>query len=150
MRIECRAWPNKCSILECTYNRIPQLEMSLAAEDPITFPLAGSIRIRGGICPELEPNGYPFHVIRSAATPFWRTSITPSLISPLFSTEGHLREQIQGSERLCASLAAAAPQEQHQTLVDASHATLPMARPDAVADVVTDLLDRQRKVVHHD
>ena len=55
-----------------------------------------------------------------------------------------LREQIQGSERLYAAVAAAAPQGQHRTVADASHVTLPMSRPDAVTDAVSDLLDRAR------
>jgi pimeloyl-ACP methyl ester carboxylesterase len=60
----------------------------------------------------------------------------------MFATEDQLRDQIRASERLYDALAAAAPQGKHQTLADASHATMPMTRPDAVADAVTDLLDR--------
>ncbi len=62
----------------------------------------------------------------------------------MFSTEDQLREQIQGSERLYAAVAAAAPQGQHRTVADASHVTLPMSRPDAVTDAVSNLLDRAR------
>lgn len=62
----------------------------------------------------------------------------------MFSTEDQLREQIQGSERLYAAVAAAAPQGEHRTVVDASHITLAMSRPDAVADAVSDLVDRVR------
>jgi alpha-beta hydrolase superfamily lysophospholipase len=59
----------------------------------------------------------------------------------MFSTEDRLREQIRGSQRLYAAMAAA-PGWQHTTVADASHATLPMARPDAVAHAVADLLGR--------
>lgn len=60
----------------------------------------------------------------------------------MFSTEDQLRAQIQGSERLYAAIAEAAPQGEHRTVTGASHTTLPMAHPDAVADAVTDLLRR--------
>ena len=60
----------------------------------------------------------------------------------MFATEDQLRDQIRASERLYAALAESAPQGEHKTLADASHATMPMARPDAVADAVTDLLGR--------
>jgi pimeloyl-ACP methyl ester carboxylesterase len=60
----------------------------------------------------------------------------------MFSTEDQLREQIRGSERLYAAVAAGAPGGRHETIAGASHATLPMARPDAVAHAVTDLLGR--------
>jgi pimeloyl-ACP methyl ester carboxylesterase len=62
----------------------------------------------------------------------------------MFSTEDQLREQIRGSEQLYAAVAAA-PGWRHETIADASHATLPMVRPDAVADAVTDLLGRIRR-----
>ena len=62
----------------------------------------------------------------------------------MFVPEDLLREQINGSQRLYDALAAAAPQGEHRTLDDASHATIPMARPDAVAEAVDDLLDRVR------
>ena len=60
----------------------------------------------------------------------------------MFATEDQLRDQIRASERLYAALAESTPQGEHKTLADASHATMPMARPDAVADAVTDLLGR--------
>lgn len=63
-------------------------------------------------------------------------------LQTMFSTEDQVREQIQASERLYAAVAAGAPHGVHRTLADASHATLPMARPDAVADAVTELLHR--------
>ena len=62
----------------------------------------------------------------------------------MFVPEDLLREQINGSQRLYDALAAAAPRGEHRTLDNASHATIPMARPDAVAEAVDDLLDRVR------
>jgi len=62
----------------------------------------------------------------------------------MFASEADLREQIAGSARLYADLAAAAPQGEHRSLSDASHASMPMVRPDAVALAVRDLLDRIR------
>lgn len=53
-----------------------------------------------------------------------------------------LREQIEGSERLFATVAAAQPHWRHETLTDASHTTLPMVRPDGVAEAVLDLINR--------
>jgi len=60
----------------------------------------------------------------------------------MFATEDQLREQIQGSERLYNALTAQLPRSEHRTSTDASHATLPMVRPDAVADAAFDLMDR--------
>lgn len=60
----------------------------------------------------------------------------------MFATEDQLREQIQGSERLYDAIAAALPQGEHLTVTDASHITLPMARPDAVSDAVFRLIAR--------
>ncbi len=60
----------------------------------------------------------------------------------LFAPEDQLREQLRGSSQLYAAMAAAAPQGQHHSVGDASHVTLPMARPDAVADAVIALLAR--------
>ncbi len=62
----------------------------------------------------------------------------------MFASEADLREQIAGSTRLYADLAAAAPQGEHRSLSDASHASLPLVRPDAVALAVSDLLGRIR------
>jgi pimeloyl-ACP methyl ester carboxylesterase len=63
----------------------------------------------------------------------------------LLAGEDQLREQIDGSQRLYDALAAAAPQGEHRTLDEASHVTIPMARPDAVAKAVRDLLHRLRR-----
>ena len=62
----------------------------------------------------------------------------------MFVPEDLLREQIKGSERLYDALAASTPHGEHRTLDDASHATIPKASPDAVAEAVNDLLDRVR------
>jgi pimeloyl-ACP methyl ester carboxylesterase len=66
------------------------------------------------------------------------TDVDPS--QTMFQPEELIREQIRGSERLFDAIAAAAPRGQHRSLPDASHATIPMARPDAVATAVKDLL----------
>jgi hypothetical protein len=58
----------------------------------------------------------------------------------MFQPEEWIREQIRGSQRLFDAIAAAAPRGQHRSLPDASHATIPMARPDAVATAVKELL----------
>ena len=58
----------------------------------------------------------------------------------MFQPEEWIREQIRGSQRLFDAIAAAAPRGQHRSLPDASHATIPMARPDAVATAVRELL----------
>jgi pimeloyl-ACP methyl ester carboxylesterase len=60
----------------------------------------------------------------------------------MFATEDQLREQIHGSQRLYDALTAQLPRSEHRTITDASHATLPMVRPDAVADAAFDLMDR--------
>jgi pimeloyl-ACP methyl ester carboxylesterase len=59
-----------------------------------------------------------------------------------FQSEDNLREQIAGSQRLFDHLAARAARGEHRSLPDVSHVSLPMTRPDAVADAVQDLLDR--------
>jgi pimeloyl-ACP methyl ester carboxylesterase len=64
----------------------------------------------------------------------------------LFASETHLREQIDGSQRLYDDMIATAGDE-HRIIDDASHPTIPMARPDAVAQAVADLLDRIRRRV---
>jgi len=62
----------------------------------------------------------------------------------MFQSEDLIREQITGSEQLFAAIAAAAPRGEHRSLPDASHVTIPMTRPDAVADAVRDLLAQIR------
>jgi pimeloyl-ACP methyl ester carboxylesterase len=66
------------------------------------------------------------------------TAIDPA--QTIFQPEEVIREQIRGSERLFDAIASAAPRAEHRSLPDASHATIPMARPDAVITAVKDLL----------
>jgi pimeloyl-ACP methyl ester carboxylesterase len=70
------------------------------------------------------------------------TAIGPELSA--FQTEDNLRQQIAGSQRLFDAIARAAPNGEHRSLPDASHVSLPMARPDAVAEAVSDLIERLR------
>jgi len=56
--------------------------------------------------------------------------------------ESVLREQIAGSERLYADIADRASRGEHRSLADASHASIPMSRPDAVSTAINDLLTR--------
>jgi pimeloyl-ACP methyl ester carboxylesterase len=60
----------------------------------------------------------------------------------VFRSEELLREQIAGSERLSAAIAGGASHGEHRSLPDASHVSIPMARPDAVSDAARDILDR--------
>ncbi len=62
----------------------------------------------------------------------------------VFQTEDNLRQQITGSERLFDAIAASGPQGEHRSLPDASHVSLPMTRPDAIAEAVNDLLHQLR------
>jgi hypothetical protein len=66
------------------------------------------------------------------------TDVDPS--QTMFQPEELIREQIRGSERLFDAIAAAASRGEHRSLADAAHPTIPMARPDAVATAVKDLL----------
>jgi len=75
------------------------------------------------------------------------TAIGPE--QTIFQSEDNLREQIAGSERLFAAIAASAPEGEHRSLPDASHVSLPMTRPDAVADAVADLIDRVQQRPSH-
>jgi pimeloyl-ACP methyl ester carboxylesterase len=63
----------------------------------------------------------------------------------ILAPEARLRAQVAGSQRLYAVLAASALHGEHRVLDDASHATIPMARPDAVAEAINDILDRVRR-----
>jgi hypothetical protein len=60
----------------------------------------------------------------------------------LLATEDQLRQQIEGSQKLYDAITAAAPQGEHRALNDASHLTIPLTRPDAVAQAVHDLIER--------
>jgi pimeloyl-ACP methyl ester carboxylesterase len=70
------------------------------------------------------------------------TAIGPE--QTVFQTEDNLRAQIAGSQRLFDAIAASVSEGEHRSLPDASHVSLPMARPDAIAEAVNDLLHRSR------
>ena len=70
------------------------------------------------------------------------TAIGPE--QTVFQTEDNLRTQIAGSQRLFDAIAASASEGEHRSNSDASHVSLPMTRPDAIADAVNDLLHRLR------
>jgi pimeloyl-ACP methyl ester carboxylesterase len=82
----------------------------------------------GGARPDV-----PMIILSGTAVDVQQTMFLPAAL---------VREQIAGSERLFDALAAATPRGEHRTLEDASHITIPMSRPDAVAVAVKDLLDR--------
>jgi hypothetical protein len=68
------------------------------------------------------------------------TGIDPA--QKMLATEAQLRGQIAGSEKLYEAIVAKSPRAEHRSLDDASHLTIPMARPDAVAAAINDLIDR--------
>jgi pimeloyl-ACP methyl ester carboxylesterase len=70
------------------------------------------------------------------------TAIGPE--QTVFQTEDNLRAQIAGSQRLFDAIAASVSDGQHRSLSDASHVSLPITRPDAIAEAVNDLLHRLR------
>ncbi|WP_169814382.1 alpha/beta fold hydrolase [Nocardia mexicana] len=63
----------------------------------------------------------------------------------MFQSDADLREQIDATQRLYRAVAAAAPQGEYRVLADAAHTTIPMERPDAVADAIADLLEPVRR-----
>jgi len=64
----------------------------------------------------------------------------------MLATEDQLRLQIEGSHKLYDAITAAATNGEHRVLNDASHITIPLARPDAVARAVHDLIERIHKI----
>ena len=66
------------------------------------------------------------------------TAIGPELT--LFQSEANVRERIAGSQRLFDAITAATPRGEHRVLPNASHVTIPMVRPDAVANAARDLI----------
>jgi pimeloyl-ACP methyl ester carboxylesterase len=60
----------------------------------------------------------------------------------MLTTEDQLRQRAEGSRQLYDAITATAPQGEHRILDDASHLTIPLARPDAVAQAVHDLIER--------
>jgi alpha-beta hydrolase superfamily lysophospholipase len=124
-------------------------------------PLAATIVAKHG-SPERLPTGFreglnAFTVIEELRRGGPRPDVPTTILSAsgvdaqqtLFATEDQLREQIHGSQRLYTAIAEAAPQGTHRTVADASHTTLPMARPDAVADAMIDLLRRAPRPQPH-
>lgn len=63
----------------------------------------------------------------------------------LFVPEELLRQQLQGSERLYDSIARKHPWVERVTVPDASHANLPMVRPDVVAAALTPVQPEHRQ-----
>jgi pimeloyl-ACP methyl ester carboxylesterase len=61
----------------------------------------------------------------------------------MFQSEADLRVQIDATQQLFKAIAAAAPQGEYRLLDNASHSTIPMERPDAVANAVADMVKRQ-------
>lgn len=61
----------------------------------------------------------------------------------MFQPEDLVREQIAASHLLYEAVVAQAPRGEHRSVDDASHVSIPMARPDAVAQAVRDLLRAQ-------
>jgi pimeloyl-ACP methyl ester carboxylesterase len=59
----------------------------------------------------------------------------------LLSSGDQVRQQIEGSQRLYDAITASSPVSEHRVLHDASHLTIPLARPDAVNQAVQDLLE---------
>jgi pimeloyl-ACP methyl ester carboxylesterase len=70
------------------------------------------------------------------------TAIDPSQAQ--FRSEAQLQEQISASRRLYTSVVAAAPEGEYRAIPEASHSTIPMVSPDAIAEAVEDVLDRHR------
>jgi pimeloyl-ACP methyl ester carboxylesterase len=60
----------------------------------------------------------------------------------MFAAEDQLREQIAGGRKLYDSITDGP--DEHRILDDAAHATIPMVRPDAIAQAVDDLRRRVR------
>jgi pimeloyl-ACP methyl ester carboxylesterase len=70
------------------------------------------------------------------------TAIDPS--QTLFRSEAQLQRQVNASRRLYASVVDVAPEGEYRAIPEASHSTIPMVSPDAVAEAVRDVLDRHR------
>src|SRR5215216_6528847 len=70
------------------------------------------------------------------------TAIGPE--QTVFQTEDNLRAQIAGSQHLFDAIAASVSHGEHRSLSDASHVSLPMTRPDAIATAVNDVLHQLR------
>lgn len=71
------------------------------------------------------------------------TAIDPSQAQ--FRSEQQLQEQIRASRRLYESVVGAAPGGEYREVPEASHSTIPMAAPEAVAAAVKDILERSNR-----
>ena len=71
------------------------------------------------------------------------TAIDPSQTQ--FRSKEQLQAQINASRRLYASVVDAAPQGEYRDIPEATHASIPLTSPAAVADAVKDVLTRHRR-----
>jgi pimeloyl-ACP methyl ester carboxylesterase len=71
------------------------------------------------------------------------TAIDPAQAQ--FRSETQLQEQIDASRRLYESVVEAAPQGEYRAVPVATHSSIPLVSPDAVADAVRDVLERHRQ-----
>jgi pimeloyl-ACP methyl ester carboxylesterase len=70
------------------------------------------------------------------------TAIDPAQAQ--FRAEPQLDEQISASRRLYQSVVYTAPEGEYRALPEASHSSIPMVSPDAVAGAVKDVIERHR------
>ncbi len=70
------------------------------------------------------------------------TAIDPAQAQ--FRAEAQLHEQISSSRRLYESVVDAAPEGEYRAIPEASHSSIPMVSPDAIAGAVKDVLERHR------
>jgi pimeloyl-ACP methyl ester carboxylesterase len=71
------------------------------------------------------------------------TAIDPSQTQ--FRSKEQLQAQINASGRLYASVVDAAPEGEYRDIPEATHASIPLTSPAAVADAVKDVLTRHRR-----
>jgi pimeloyl-ACP methyl ester carboxylesterase len=77
----------------------------------------------------------PLIVLHGTAVDPWQAQLR---------SEVQLQSQIDASRRLYRSVVGAAPQGEYREVPGASHSTIPMVAPDAVAAAVKDVLERSR------
>ena len=71
------------------------------------------------------------------------TAIDPSQTQ--FRSEEQLQAQISASRGLYGSVVDAAPEGEYRDIPEATHSSIPMTSPDAIADAVKDVLTRHRR-----
>ena len=71
------------------------------------------------------------------------TAVDPSQAE--FRSKEQLQAQINASRRLYASVVDAAPEGEYRDIPEATHASIPLTSPAAVADAVKDVLTRHRR-----